>query len=325
MHTLLENSGQIHAKLKELFSTNTRDQKRVIVVAYVGAAAPTLLPDAAGITIYCNPQPESTNAYALSKLIGQGANVHFVKGLHMKLYWVKGAGAIVTSANLSTNALGHSGLHEYGVFLHNAEEVDIDRVVAGLDARPCDESMLKQMQREHDIFWSNRNGDDQEAPKSPDFAEWYNSIARREWKIGGYLEGIDVAASVEARIKREYDVSEPNHAISCTEKTYQRGDWILQYDRSGKGGKLTNFEWMFVQFVERVSSKDKAYMKAEPYQAVEATRSSHLCEPFHANKAFERAFKKAVDKYGPAKLHDREKMTVPPSLIEHIAEFYKQG
>jgi len=66
-------------------------------------------------------------------LISLGANLQFADRLHMKVYWSEGSGVVVTSANLSTNALGVGDLKEAGVLL-GPESLDIDN---SLRRWPC--------------------------------------------------------------------------------------------------------------------------------------------------------------------------------------------
>ncbi len=55
----------------------------------------------------------------------------------MKVYWSEGVGAVVTSANLSTNAMGVGGLKEAGVLL-GPEFIDIAKLLKPLERRPAE-------------------------------------------------------------------------------------------------------------------------------------------------------------------------------------------
>lgn len=47
----------------------------------------------------------------------------------MKVYWAERRATIITSANLSTNALGAGNLKEFGAFLRSGA-IDIDGLIA---------------------------------------------------------------------------------------------------------------------------------------------------------------------------------------------------
>jgi phosphatidylserine/phosphatidylglycerophosphate/cardiolipin synthase-like enzyme len=134
---LLLNSAAVREKIRWLFSERTRKRRRVILVAYVGNAAPSLLPDARNVELYCWPQVGATDPYALAKLASpeRGAKIHFVDGLHGKLYWVEGSGFIIGSANLSINALGQGRLQEFAVFIEDSAKLDIDRIITLLGSQ----------------------------------------------------------------------------------------------------------------------------------------------------------------------------------------------
>jgi hypothetical protein len=105
--------------------------RRVAISAFVGDGAEAFLPFPKGIKLVCWPNPTGTNPRAVRVLLRKGVDVRFSDSLHMKVYWSKHRGAIITSANLSTNALGAGGLKEVGVKLLPGE-LDIERILSSL-------------------------------------------------------------------------------------------------------------------------------------------------------------------------------------------------
>jgi len=77
--------------------------------------------------------------------------VFFADALHMKVYWSENKGTVITSANLSTNALGSGNLKEVGVLLEPGE-LDIDRLIQSLKLRPVTESALRKLDRLHKLY-----------------------------------------------------------------------------------------------------------------------------------------------------------------------------
>ena len=178
---ILPNSTSIHGQIKAMFSAQTRSKRRVILVAYVGKEAPRLLPDARDGEIYCWPQPGATHPDAVRALLKAGAKVFFVPGLHMKLYWVEGIGALFASANLSGNGMGAGGLHEAGVFLSDPAGLDIDHFIQGLNATPATQAALDILQRDHDgtIERLPPTTSVSSATKTPLLLEWFDQPLRR--------------------------------------------------------------------------------------------------------------------------------------------------
>lgn len=66
----------------------------------------------------------------------------------MKVYWTKDMGAVITSANLSQNALGSGNLREVGVWLEPGQ-VDIDRILGSMAYRKASTRDLHELDNAH--------------------------------------------------------------------------------------------------------------------------------------------------------------------------------
>src|ERR1051325_11165032 len=104
MKKLLYKSSDVRKAIAQIFSLSKG--RRVAITAFVGDGAEAYLRKPEGLTLICWPKAGGTNPNALRKLIKLRVQVYFADALHMKLYWTEDKGAIITSANLSTNALG---------------------------------------------------------------------------------------------------------------------------------------------------------------------------------------------------------------------------
>ena len=102
--------------------------RRVAISAFVGDGARAFIRKPLGVEIICWPRAGGTNPLELNRLKNAGAHISFADRLHMKVYWAAKRGAIVGSANLSTNALGAGGLKEFGVLLPPGS-IDIDELI----------------------------------------------------------------------------------------------------------------------------------------------------------------------------------------------------
>ena len=194
-------------------------------------------------------------------------------------------------------------------------------MILGLDARKWSEEEINKLQREHDLFWSGRDKGDDGPNKVLGFLYWYGSKDRREWKLGVWHDNWPVGSRVEQRLQREYNTLKPESYICCADGRFKKGDWILTYRSSPAGKSLSNFEWLFVDFVEPISPDDHAYSKEWPNQAVQARRSRFIRPPFSIEGVdFQKAFARAVREYGVDKLHEREAVTVPPTFLNVLAE-----
>src|SRR5208337_4036975 len=143
---VLYKSVDVKKEIIRLFSNGKG--RRIAISAFVGDEAGAYLPKRKGLRLICWPRAGGTNPNELRKLIKQGVSVEFADSLHMKIYWAEGLGAVITSANLSTNALGSGGLKEIGLRF-GADQVDIDQVIRSIKPHPVKPSELNRLDREH--------------------------------------------------------------------------------------------------------------------------------------------------------------------------------
>ena len=91
---------------------------RIIAVGFVGAdPLEWLPPNRKGMEVFCWDKPGATQPKGIDALIEAKIRVHFVEGLHAKIYWNESAGAVIGSSNLSANGLADNGLREAGVWV----------------------------------------------------------------------------------------------------------------------------------------------------------------------------------------------------------------
>src|ERR1022692_4866534 len=147
--SLLYNSSAVRTAVVRLLSDPS--DRRVAISAFVGDGADAFLRCPKGMLLVCWPNPTGTNPRAVRELLRKGVDVRFSDSLHMKVYWSNRRGAIITSANLSTNALGAGGLKEIGVKLPPGE-FDIERVLSSLKMRPVKSGELDRLDRERDKY-----------------------------------------------------------------------------------------------------------------------------------------------------------------------------
>lgn len=138
---ILSSSKEIKAAIKEIFKSNRR--RRVAITAFVGDEAHAYLSNPENLELYCWAKAGGTNPIAIRELILRGAKVYFSDSLHMKLYW-SNQGVVITSANLSTFALGSGGLKEIGVLLP-ASSVNIDKIIKSLDTQIASEEKISYL------------------------------------------------------------------------------------------------------------------------------------------------------------------------------------
>jgi hypothetical protein len=317
MAIFLPSSIQIRRTLSQLFSTRTRNRRRVILVAYVGQDAPKILPDYKDVELYCWGQAGATHPAALDALEKRGAIIHLCDGLHAKLYWVEEEGYVVTSANLSKNALGERTLREVGLFSQDADEVDIVSLIKGLDSRPLTVARLRELQRAHDLFWSQR----EDSPNlfslpTQSYSDWFDGDRERAWKLAYWEAMGEEQNSVTKMAESEYGRSIVEF-IDCSKADYDRGDWVF-YFPANRHGKLS---WVFVDRVCALLPQE-AEETGSSHQAIQiAPLKKFQQAPFKiAGAAFRHAFANAAKAFGLAKLQANHGKSPPERFLQILRD-----
>jgi hypothetical protein len=295
-------------------------ERRVVISAFVGNHAGAYLPHPKGVEIICWPKAGGTNPWELNRLTKQGAIVRFVDSLHMKVYWASNRGAIFTSANLSTNALGSGGLKEAGVLLdHNA--LDIDGLIASLNPRDFNDHEMQKLykaSRTTPIASPVRR-------KAPNYLEWYKSATREQWKLGWWDEEVDGSsmAAIDL-VKSQYGKATHCDDIYCEKTHYQEHDCALTFRLDENGA--SQIEWLHVDHIVKVARNDKRHYDADnPFQAIQVhPDKTYQPPPFSITPSFRTAFRNACKNYGIDKIRDRRSMNPPNKLLNMIAANMKE-
>lgn len=293
------------------------------LVAYIGGDGERYLPHPEGLRIICNPSAGGTDPDTLRQLIKRGATVEISDNLHMKVYWSRNRGCVITSANASSSALGRSGLKEAGIWLP-AGKVDIRRLIRYAHPRPVKESDLRQLDeksREH-----NKNVKEKIRKKKsvPDFLQWYSSPHRSIWKfIWTDYETTGTANTVKEQTSTEYGHREPRLWVSVGKNRVRRNDWLLSFTFSARGVK--SVRWMYVDFVVKISPKERRYYSAGwPYHAVQVNPSSkYPLPPFQISSQFRKALAAAIKTYTPKRIKDAKTDIPSVRFIDLIAKQMK--
>jgi hypothetical protein len=316
----LYNSVQIKAAIKFVFdSLSTR---RVAVVAFVGDEANAYLPKPNGIELYCWAKAGGTNPNAIRELLARGVNVNFVDSLHMKVYWSK-KGVVITSANLSTYALGAGNLKEIGILLPSSA-VDIDKVIASLKARPATDEEIELLEK----------GDKRIGRLLPDFAipnsqhhrlfsEWYHSKSRPSWRMANYyIDKVPLSRKSKELLEKEHGNSSYVDIMGINKREYEQDDWILCY--RVKNNKVYGISWMYVDHVVSVSPKDKKAFSHGHYQVIQVNKSKVNLPPFTTvEQRFSRAFKKAYQEFcKDSNIAEFDNVIPSTSVIDSIYKYY---
>jgi hypothetical protein len=324
-HVLLYTAADIHARIKHIFGQPSKDDKRVALVAYVGTDGEKYLPHPEGLRLICNPSPGGTDPDTLRQLLKRGATIEVSDRLHMKVYWSKNRGCVITSANASSNALGKNGLKEAGIWLPSGT-VDVNRLIRYANVRKLRERDLSRLDvesREHNKNVGKRAENNKNAG---DFLQWYSSPHRSKWKLSwSFKQVVGHSAAAKEQTQSEYGHKQPHLWTSTSKNGVRKNDWLLTFTFTDRGTK--SVEWMYADFVVKLDSKEKRfYDRHFPYHAVQVNApTKYPVPPFQITPKFRKALSAAVNLYTQDRLIGAKSDFPSGWLLKIIERQYSGG
>jgi hypothetical protein len=315
-NTILYRSSDIRKAIIDIFRNSKG--RRVVITAFVGSGAEAYLPNPKGIELICWPNPSGTNPKALKVLNKLGVKIFFSDRLHTKLYWTEDLGAVITSANLSTNAFGAGKLKEFGIFIPS-EKIDINRVLTGLKKRKITKKELLELEKAHRSYQSTNKI----AIKFGDvtsFLDWYQDKYHEKWKLYFWGEELPFSSNAIHIAKQEYGVLHPFTSIMCAKKSYEKGDWVLCVKFIKDMPK--KLEWVVIDFVTDVDQSDPIWDPDCPCEAVQLRSMKYNPPPFQIDEKFRKAFFKALKQVNVSKFNNDGSIGPLKKLIEITNKYY---
>ena len=320
---ILYSSDEIHAIIKRLFSEPSTQDHRVALVAYVGSDGESYLPHPESLRLICSPSPGGTDPDTLRRMLKRRAKVEFSDRLHMKVYWSRDRGCIITSANASSNALGVSGLKEAGVYLPPGL-VDINKLIRYACPRDVHQSDLHKLDQRSRTYKRNVGNKGQQKGKAPEFLAWYASLHRSKWKITWFGEEVSGTAKAAKEMTfSEYGLKEPYTWGSISKGRVRKTDWLLSFFLTDRG--IKSVKWIYVDFIVKISPREKRYYFREwPYHAVQVhAPSRYPLPPFRITAEFCKALRHAIKRYSYERIMEAKSNLPPIRLLNFVAEGMK--
>lgn len=317
--TILYTSTQVRREIKRLFTESKG--RRVVISAFVGGDAHVYLPRPEGIELICWPKAGGTNPDAIRDLIARGVKVFFADAVHMKIYWTSDKGAIVTSANLSTNALGEGGLKEVGVSLPKGR-IEINRIIKSLSISEASKAELLKLDKEHKAAWKKNPSHFAKTSSPISFDKWHESEARSVWKLTSYRPAkVSLSKESKSVLEREHGSVSYEDILEHPEYSFHEDDWVLCFNVNN----TREMNWIFAHHVIPSFSQVK---KLNPislhYQVIQVKKLGRNAPcPFQLDTAFKTAFVKAVGEFGGTeKIEELRKAIPSPKLIDIVYKHY---
>lgn len=319
MEVLYTSAAMSTAINKVLFKPEQGD-RRVAIVAYVGADAEKYLPDPIGLQVVCDLKPGATSESALRALAKRGAKIYRADKLHMKVYWSSRNGCVIGSSNASRSAQGKNGLIEAGVFLEPGI-VDIDRLLQEANPKLIAEADLQKLLKATvKLTWATGSG--ARDSKAEDFRSYCHSGRKHDWKLSWWDTECSISKNAKAQSKASFGIAEPYDFLNVAKNEIKKEEWILHFNSTS----FADVGWLYAEFVVDESKDEEAYEKKYPQQAVQAKhpKYGHL-PPFDVkSKKFKKAFEESVAEFGVKKLTSRGAMKPPKAFLALLLSKFEE-
>lgn len=262
----LKSSDEIREKLDFLFNSKCR---KIAIVAFVGSNAIDYIPNIDNLQIYCWPHSGATSANGIRLLQQKGVKIFFSDNMHKKIYWAENRGTIITSANLTYNALSGDVLQESGVFIPS-NDFDIDAEISRLkNIRLANYEEIEDLERKAriaEVFVPSAKN------KVMTFREFMNLSCKPKIKILNYCDerSQESKKAIKDNIQSEQKLNAVNvindndvENVAC----FDAGDIVLQVKTFNDDDMIHEknkhpLRWLFVD-ATTYSEEDESYLVAQ--------------------------------------------------------------
>jgi hypothetical protein len=274
--------------------------RRVVISAFVGAGSEVYLPKPQGLELICWPKPGSTNPNTIRELVQRGVNVFFAPQMHIKLYWTSDKGSVITSANLSSNALGSGGQLELGAYLQPGQ-VNIEKVLSHIEAKPVSATALRNLEQAHHEYIKRNPQERISTSRTRSFNRWFESKPREPWKFSVWdVANIQLSSRAKSLLIDEFGSSSCHEWMSADRGDFSDNDWGLCLRKTPK--RLGKASWMFAHHVVPVPRAErKKRNEGFPVQVLQVSAlKQYEKPPFSlADRKIQQAIRKAYREVQP--------------------------
>jgi hypothetical protein len=168
-YAILKGEGSIQEKIRELFTSRTRSRRRVIL-GPLAALAPADLPDIRDVEFYSWGQENLADPAPLATLAERGVRINWVNPMHLRLYWVKGKGAVIGPGLGANNLLADLDRQERGdlaLYLDAGALMTVDEVLGPLLLEPAGSDTFSDLQESCNLLWRLAEGITAAEPPRP--------------------------------------------------------------------------------------------------------------------------------------------------------------
>jgi hypothetical protein len=169
-YAILKGVGSIQEKIRELFTSGTRSRRRVILGPPTALDPADLFPDVHNVEFYSWGQENLADTAPLATLAERGVRINWVNPMHLRLYWVKGKGAVIGPGLGVSNLLADFDREErsdLALYLDAGALLTVDEVLGPLLLEPGGSDTFSDLQESCHLLWRLAEGITAAVPPRP--------------------------------------------------------------------------------------------------------------------------------------------------------------
>jgi hypothetical protein len=200
-YAILRDEGSIREKIQELFTSRTHANPRVILGPLAALVPPDHFPDIRDVEFYSWGQENLPDTAPLATLAERGVRINWVNPMHLRLYWVKGKGAVIGPGLGAGSLLAEfrrEDQSDLALYLDAGALMAVDEVLGPLLLEPAGSNTFSDLQESCNLLWLLAEGITAADPLKAPGAEVSQPAVARPPQAPGSSESRQRAAALES-------------------------------------------------------------------------------------------------------------------------------
>ena len=155
-YAILKGEGCIREKVRELFTSRTQSRRRVVLGPLAALEPPDHFPDIRDVEFYSWGRENLPDSAPLADLTERGVRINWVSPMHLRLYWVKGKGAVIgpgLGTGCALSELPRDDTPDLALYLDAGALTAVDEVLGPLLVEPAGRDTFSDLQESCNLLW----------------------------------------------------------------------------------------------------------------------------------------------------------------------------
>jgi hypothetical protein len=155
-YAILKGEGSFKEKIQELFTSRTHSRRRVVLGPLAALEPSDYFPDIRDVEFYSWGQESLPDRAPLTILAERGVRINWVNPMHLRLYWVKGKGAVIGPGLRASSLLAEFDPEmpsDLALYLDAGALMAVDEVLGPLLLEPTASDTFSDLQESCNLLW----------------------------------------------------------------------------------------------------------------------------------------------------------------------------